>query len=200
MDEVREDVCFIQACYFPGHPPIVWVVSKATRLKHQQLILSLFNYRHCHAEERQALSLKARQAATVSSRPISICRELIRHLQQQRIVLPGYRFLQETLSQVLADEQSRLAQIVREHLGEPDIEAFKQMLANTQGLYEITQLKQEPRNFKEGEIKRELRRGQKLEPIYRLAQGLLPRLGISRESVKYYVFLPSYPERRLTVV
>lgn len=192
MDEVREDVCFIQACYFPGHPPIGWVVSKATRLKHQQLILSLFNYRHCHAEERQALSLKARQAATVSSRPISICRELIRHLQQQRIVLPGYRFLQETLSQVLADEQSRLAQIVREHLGEPDIEALKQLLANTQGLYEITQLKQEPRNFKEGEIKYELRRGQQLEPIYRLAQGLLPRLGISRESVKYYASRVSY--------
>ena len=192
MDEVREDIHFIQACYFPDYPPITSVIAKATRIKHQQLILALFNYRYCHTEERQTLSLKAKQVAKVSSRPIYICRELIHHLQQQCIVLPGYRFLQEMVSQVLIDEQNRLTQIVREHLGEADILALKQLLADTQGLYEITQLKQEPRNFREGEIKRELQRGQQLEPIYRLAQGLLPRMGISRESVKYYASLVGY--------
>lgn len=192
MDEVAEDIHFIRGCYFPDTPPVTSAIAKATRIKHQQLILALFNYRYCHTEERQALSIKAGQAAKVSSRPIYICRELIHYLQQQRIVLPSYRFLQELVSQVLIDEQNRLAGIVRGHLGEADILALKQLLADAPGLYEITQLKQEPRNFREGEIKRELQRGQQLKPIYRLAQEILPRMGISRESVKYYASLVGY--------
>lgn len=192
MDEVAEDIHFIRACYFPDAPPITAAIAKATRIKHQQLILALFNYRYCHTEERQALSIKAGQAAKVSSRPIYICRELIHYLQQQCIILPSYRFLQELVSQVLIDEQNRLTGIVRGYLGEADILALKQLLADTPGLYEITQLKQEPRNFREGEIKRELQRGQQLDPIYRLAQRLLPHLGISRESVKYYASLVGY--------
>jgi len=192
LNEARKDIRFIQAFYFPEHPIVDSPITKATRLKHQQLILSLFDYRYCQIEERQALYRKARQLAKFSSRPINICRELINFLQQQHIVLPGYRFLQETISQVLMDEQKRLTDILRQHLATTDIKVLQQLLDDTPGLYEITQLKQEPRNFKEGEIKRELRRGEQLQPLYRLAQALIPQLGISREIVKYYASLVGY--------
>ena len=192
LNETRQDIRFIQACYFPAYPIVDLPITKATRLKHQQLILSLFDYRYCQIEERQALYRKAQQSVRFSSRPINICRESIHFLQQQHIILPGYRFLQETISQVLIDEQNRLTDILHQHLVTTDIEALQQLLADTPGLYEITQLKQEPRNFKEGEIKRELLRGKQLKPFYRLAQTLIPQLGISRESVKYYASLIGY--------
>jgi TnpA family transposase len=192
MDQIANDIQFIQAQYFPDSAPIVKPVAKVTRLKHQQMILSLFDYRHCNTRDREELYGKAEQLAQFSARPVIICRELLHHLQQQDIVLPGYRILQDTISQALICEQTRLTDVLRQHLTTIDIEALQQLLDDTPGLYEITQLKQEPRNFKEGEIKRELRRGEQLQPLYRLAQTLIPQLGISRESVKYYASLVGY--------
>jgi len=45
-------------------------VDKRTRFRQRDQILELFGYRYCHAEQRQALEAKARQAARVCSQPI----------------------------------------------------------------------------------------------------------------------------------
>src|SRR6266404_6847372 len=73
-----------------------------------------------------------------------------------------------------------------------DIEALQHLLADSPGLYEVTQLKHEPSDFSAGEIKRELCRGEQIQSLYRLTKQLLPALGISNESVKYYASLVGY--------
>jgi len=87
-----------------------------TRLKQQRLILKLCNYRSCDAEERQKLETKALQAAMVCSKPIYVCREMMHYLQEERIVAPGYSFLQKMVGKALTSEQNRLISIVRHHL------------------------------------------------------------------------------------
>ena len=192
MGRIAKDVNAIRTQYFPDSQPVANLVAKATRLKHQQTILTLFNYQYFSAKDQKELRIKAQQLARLSAKPIVICRELLQHLHQQNIVLPGYRLLQDTISQILLNEQKRLIQILKENLTPPDLEDLQKLLADTPGLYEITQLKQEPRNFREGEIKRELQRGRQLQPLYQRATVLIPCLDISRESVKYYASLVGY--------
>jgi TnpA family transposase len=67
---------------------------------------------------------------------------------------------------------------------------FGGMCKNT--LYEITQLKHEPKDFSVGEIKREIQRGKRIEDLYLLAKILLPKLDISNESIKYHASLVGY--------
>lgn len=59
-------------------------------------------------------------------------------------------------------------------------------------LYEITNLKPEPRDFGFSEIKREIKRGLKIKELYRLAEEILPILEISNQSIGYYASLVSY--------
>jgi TnpA family transposase len=59
-------------------------------------------------------------------------------------------------------------------------------------LYEITQLRREPKDFSVSEIKREIDRCKKIQPLYQIIQRLLPKLNISNESVKYYSSLVDY--------
>ena len=59
-------------------------------------------------------------------------------------------------------------------------------------LYEITQLKHEPRSFANRELAREIQRGQQIKPLYDIARRLLPQLNISNESIKYYASLIHY--------
>jgi hypothetical protein len=192
LPEVEEDVQYVQGHYFSNSQLDDLDITKVTRLRQQGLILNLFSYRSCDADQRQALAEKARQAATVSAKPIYIFRELMHFMAEQRIVAPGYTFMQDTVGQALTHEQERLTTILSQYLSPSDVENLNRLLEDSPGLYEITQLKREPRDFSASEIKREIRRGEQIEDLYNLAQKLLPELKISNESIKYYASLVSY--------
>ncbi len=113
-------------------------------------------------------------------------------LQEQRIVAPGYSFMQDTVGKALTYEQDRLITILRNHITNSDIKALKNLLDDSQGLYEITRIKHEPKDFSLSEIKREIDRGQQIHHLYHLVKSLLPHLLISNESIKYYASLVNY--------
>jgi len=154
--------------------------------------LSLLNYRHCDQAEREKLLAKAEQVIRIGSQPIYIFRELMQYLQDQRLVMPGYTFMQDLIGQALTREQDRFVQLAREHLTETDVVALKNLLDNAAGLYEITRLKRELKHFGNQEIAREIKRDQQIEPLYVIAKRLLRVLKISNESIKYYASLIDY--------
>jgi hypothetical protein len=191
--EVQEDVQYILAQYFP-HTQIdaLSAVNKRTHLRHRATILDLYKYRICDEEERQKLALKAQQAATVCSKPVYIFRQLLDYLGEQRIVVPGYSSMQDIIGNALTYEQNRLRTIMGEQLKEDAVIALKALLDDAQGLYEITLLKREPKDFTLGEIKREIERGAQIRHLYDLGQRVLPLLAISNESIIYYASLVTY--------
>lgn len=192
LPEVETDARYVQEQYYPDFQLTDLRITKVTRLKQQKLILDLFNYQICDAEHRQALSDKARQAAKLSSKPVYVFRELIHYLEGQRLVMPGYTSMQDIIGQALTHEQERLATILSRYLSGSDKQSFNQLLEDSAGLYEITQLKREPKDFSAGEIKREIQRGDQIRDLYHLADKLLPSLDISNESIKYYASLVNY--------
>lgn len=84
--------------YFPNFQFVDFEITKVTRLKQQDLILKLCNYRNCNKEERQKLETKALQAAKICAKPVYIFRELMHYLKEQRIVTPSYSFMQDTIN------------------------------------------------------------------------------------------------------
>lgn len=192
FQKMQVDAEYIQKRYFPEFLLADLKITKVTRLKHRQLILNICHYICCDKQERRQLTVKARQAAKVCGKPIYIFRELMNYLEEKRIVAPGHSSMQDTVSKALTYEQDRLITIIRLHLKPEDIEALKRLLIDTQGLYEITQLKREAKDFSIKEIKHEIHRGDSLRHLYQLAQVLLPKLNISNESLKYYASLVTY--------
>jgi hypothetical protein len=193
INEVEDDFQYVLKQHFNSRQIEFFKgIDKQTRLKQQRLILKLYSYRICAKDERQELELKAQQLAIVYSKPVYILREIINYLTEQQIVLPGYSLIQDTVSQALIYEQNRLINIIHSRLQKDEIEAFKKLLEDSTGLYEITQLKREPRDFSLAEIKREIQRGEQLRFFYQIAQKLLREMGISNESIKYYASLVNY--------
>jgi hypothetical protein len=186
LNEVEQDMQFVLSQHFNNREITnLSAVDKHTRLKQQRLIRKLFDYRSCDAETRQKLAAKAQQSVSVCSKPVYIFRELMHYLSEQNIVAPRYSFMQETVGQALTYEQKRLTTIVGNHLTSSNLEALRSILDNSEGLYEITQLKREPKDFSLSEIKREIHRGEQIRRLYHLAKRLLPELTVSNESIKY---------------
>ena len=193
LNEVEGDLNTILAQHFADHlTPDFSAIDKATRIKQQRLIRQRFGYRRCDAAARRQLAGKAKREVQISAKPVYLFRQLANHLGDHKIVLPSYSTMQDIIGQAISEEQKRLTAIVRQHLKPFDLQALEQLLADTEGLYEITQLKREPRDFSYREIKREIQRGEQLQHFYWLAKALLPVLNISNEGIKYYASLVSY--------
>ena len=147
LDEVVQDVTWIQQTHFPGRELATKPVAKGTRLKHQSLILHLCDYRLCGDLERRQLANKAEQVVRISSKPVFVLYELLHFLAIQRIVAPGYTVMQNIVSNALTNEQLRLGKAIQAHLSTAGVEALKLLLTKPHGLHEITRLKKEPKDF-----------------------------------------------------
>ncbi|MEO0012914.1 MAG: hypothetical protein RLZZ535_1303, partial [Cyanobacteriota bacterium] len=189
---VKMDLKHIQSRYFPNFQLDKLELGKVTRLNQQRLILKLCNYHICDESARTVLTRKAQQAARVCGKPIYVFRELVHHLEEQRLVAPGYSVMQTIVGQSITYEQNRLSTVVQRHLEKTDTDALNRLLEDAPGLYEITQLKREPKDFSLSEIKCEIYRGEQIQALYPKAQQMLPILDISSESIKYYASLVTY--------
>jgi Domain of unknown function (DUF4158) len=175
--EAQDDLAYLLEQYFPratleDRDPL----NKRTRLKQQRLILTLSNYRSCDAHARQQLAAKARQVAMVSGKPVYIFRELLHYLEEHRLVAPGYSVLQDMVGKALTQEQHRWTTILRAHLTRADMEALQDLLEDAPGLYAITQLKREPKDFSASAMRHEMHCGDQLRALYGRAQQVLPAL------------------------
>lgn len=185
LEQVTADAHYVQRTYFPDFVLIDLNITKVTRLKQQNLIMDLWQYHPCDDEDWQRLRQKAQQVAQISSRPIYIFRELMAYLTRQRLIAPAYTVLQDMIGDVLQRERERLIAIAQTYLTSDQVAALNNLLTNPRGLYEITRLKREPKDFSNKEIAREVKRGQQIKPLYAAAQNILPPLAISNESIKY---------------
>jgi hypothetical protein len=167
--QVAADAQYVQRCYFSDDVLTDLDITEVTRLKQQGFILELLQYRVCGVEERRRLYEQAQQIAQISSRPIYVFRELMAYLARERLIAPGYTVMQEMIGDVLQREKERLIGVAQSHLTEDDIVALNNLLTNPHGLYEITQIKREPKDFGNKEINREIRRGEQLKALYVVA-------------------------------
>lgn len=192
LQEVQGDARYVQQTYFPDFPFSDSECARGTRRKHKNMILTLFGYRSYGAAERKKLEARAQELIRVCSKPVYIFRELMQLLEQQKIVRPKYSYIQDVIGKVFSYEQHRLINISCNRLTEDTTTALKNLLNNPDGLYEITLLKREPKDFSATEIKSELNRSEQIQALYHTAQSLLSELDISNESVKHYASLVSY--------
>lgn len=168
LQDVLADASYVQQTYFPDFPLTDFGITKGTRGKQQRFILDLFRYRFCTRAERRLLVGRARDAARISSKPIYILRGLLQYVAEQRIVAPSYTVLQDIVGRALTAEQARLIGIAEEHLITTDVAALRKLLTNPRGLYEITRLKREPKDFSNEAMAREIGRGEQIAELYRL--------------------------------
>ena len=190
--DVIADMNYIAERYFPGTLSLDCTVTKVTRLKQQGLILALCHYKTCDDSDRQHLELKAQEAAMVSVRPVYVFRHILQFLIEQRMVSPAYSTLQDIVGKALTDEQNRIITLLKEQLTTSDSKALTALLDDKSGLYHVTHLKREPKDFSATQIKLEIGRGTQIRALYDRSQYVLPALKISNESIKYYASLVGY--------
>jgi len=192
-NRITDDICYVCQRYFPDVPQFPNIqVTSPTRFAQQTCILKLLGYRDCTKEIKESIYKKASHLATIFTKPIYVFKELISYLENQRIAIPPYGFLQDLVGKVLSEEKNRLETLIMQNTTKEIRAALDQLLSTEEGLYELTFLKKEPKDFSYKVITTEVRKRESIESLYKHARTFLPTLKISNESICYYASLASY--------
>ncbi|MCX7113337.1 MAG: DUF4158 domain-containing protein, partial [Proteobacteria bacterium] len=194
---------YIMRLHFPGKDfASIKTPSRPARVEHQRIILRLFNYRLCDGDAKVELECKAQRIAMLSAQPVYILRELMQHMTQQRMVAPGYRFLQEMTGRVVAGERTRITQLLNKGMTPAIGKQLEMLLQADEGMYRISAPKHEPKDFSYKELRREVERRKFFQPLHEFAKHFLATAGISNESGKYYAspvkFYTAYKLQRMS--
>jgi TnpA family transposase len=200
-DEAQDDSAFVQSRYFNGYTFEPHAISKYEYFAQRTLIAELFTYQLWSADFLQQLRQQADQIVRRDVTPGFIVAELIAHLNEHKIVRPGYTTLQTLISSALSAERQRLGSLLGGVLDEAAKTALAQLLVRDDTLSELAALKQDAKDFGWRQMAREREKRAKLELLYRIAKALLPKLAISRQNLLYYaslaIFYTVYDLRRL---
>ncbi len=194
LHEVPDDIRYILQQHFSLVSEIRWQapILRQTRHAQQQKILALYGYRTCQEAERARLADQARQMVRVAAKPLYLFQTLMRYLEAQHIVVPGYSVLQDIVSRALAAERQRMTTLIDRTLDPVTRAALDALYVNREGVYAITALKHEPKDFSLKELKQEIARNHGLTGVYQTACEILSKLEISNDSIRYYAALVDY--------
>jgi hypothetical protein len=193
LNAVTEDLGHILRRYFPARDrTAIKEHSRSTRLEQQQVILKLFGYRPCDAAAKAELVRKAQRVAMLSTQPIFILREVLQYLTNQRIVAPGYTYLQDMVGRTVSGERRRITDLLSQALTVDVEQQLEALLQADEGMYRISLLKHEPKDFSYGELRHEVERRTFFRQLYEFGQTFLASAALSNESVKYYASLVQF--------
>ncbi len=83
----------------------------------------------------------------VSAKPLYLFQTLMRYLEAQHIVVPGYSVLQDIVSRALAAERQRITTMLDRTLDPATRAALDELYVNREGVYAITALKRRRRQY-----------------------------------------------------
>lgn len=190
FSEVESDYHYIAKRYFERSPIIKKTIGRKARYNNQQWILSLFGYHPFNSKKHlPALLEKLAKVARISTDPSFIFQEALTWFEQSKIILAGYTTLQKLISGAIYQEQARIEKILNDQLSAVETKELLRLLNQTDGHYEITLLRKEPKNFKPKAIYKEIAYFEKHHSLYQLAKRLLPLLNISKNTIGYFASL-----------
>src|ERR1700758_3434835 len=115
----------------------------------------------------------------LSTQPITILREALQYLENQRVMAPGHRFLQDLISRVVTSERRRITEMLGQAMTLAIERRLAALLHADEGMYRISELKHEPRTSATKRCARKPPRRTVFQPLYEFARTFLASAALS---------------------
>ena len=191
FQDVSSDTKYIIYHYFKAKKTFPYrdIIPKATHSIQQKKIIALFGYQKCTNVIKNNLLIKAKQLIFIDTNPLYIFKELMIYLENNKIIPPGYTFMQDIIGKVITEEKKHLIKIAKEKIPEKIKESLINLISDNNKFLKITYLKKIPKDFSQKEIKKEINKQQSIYRLYFFSKDFLKELNISNETIKYYAYL-----------
>jgi hypothetical protein len=213
LEEISEQVSSIYHRYFDEPESLNTLVAKPYReiIKSQQaVILNLYEYRDWSSKFAPQIEIHLGELIKYYPKPEVATLELLKYFEQIKVVIPSYRVLQDIYSKVLArheeklnnlilaipeDIQKQLSKIIDKHHSDIDTDPDCQNNSKSKNeleeddnndiIIDLGNIRYDQKDFKYTALRLEIKKIQKIKPLYEFGKLFLPTLNISKNSISY---------------
>lgn len=168
--EIAGDLEYVIQRYFDQKDISFTMPSRNIQAKNNNRILKIMGYSN---SEKQAITLlreKTKNLVKFLSNTHIIFRELLICFDQKRVILPGRSVVQNIIGQEIVLEAKRLESLIIKLSSKRIIKLLNNLLEKKTLDYEITKLKQEPKNFDFNQIQKEIAKHKTYDPVYKFTK------------------------------
>ena len=183
---VKKDADFILNIYMPNDMIPTKLPTRKVQVSTRLNILSLLGFQDDSDKTNELMVKKSQILVQKIVNPSEIFSELKNMLEKNRIVLPPYSRLQDTIGFALKNEESRIIKIFQNNLTSAIEQSLNALLKIENIFYKITELQFDAKTFRTQEMQLELSKLEACQTIYLFSQKILPMLMISRKNINYY--------------
>jgi TnpA family transposase len=186
FDDVRADVNYVLATFFKKTDVVFQGNITRQRINQQkQIILNLFDYQAWSVE--QATQVEAHISELLRYYPKShdAFRQLLVYLDNQKIVIPTYRSLQDMFTQSFVNEHDRLDRLIL-LIPHGQQKQLSELIDREDGITKLNIIRVDQKNFTYTAISAEVEKALGLEGLYKFAKDFLPSLLLSKTAIRYY--------------
>jgi hypothetical protein len=112
-------------------------------------------------------------------------RELYIFLENEKIIFPSYRTIQDLFTEVFKTERVRLEKIVREIPNDLS-KQLDEIIKNDNGLTQLNVIRMDQKDFSYTALKLEVKKAEKIKNLYHLCKTFIPSLQLSNNALRYY--------------
>lgn len=116
------------------------------------------------------------------------CRQFIIYLENQKIIVPSYRSIQDMFTKAYSNEEARIDNIIN---GIPDShrQVLDDLIKQENGLTQLNLLRADQKDFQYTAVRNEIEKAEKITELYDFSKVFVPKLKISKNAVCYYAEL-----------
>lgn len=188
----QEDWSFIMKQFFPKATRPNTIPSAKTRQIIHENIWQLTGFQGSKQEIYRSIQLMLSSKVTVNVNPVYLFYEILLYLQEKKMILLGYTTLQELISEAITTEQHRLCAILEKNITPSVKWMLDSLLTADDGLYALTAIKKDPKNFRTKHIKGEIKKLENNKDLYQFTVLCLPKLKLTHQAIQYYASLAEH--------
>lgn len=189
FDDVRTDVDYILERYYKIKNAILpSSITRQSLNQQKNVILNLFGYQDW--SPRQAGLVEAHLCELLRYYPKGhdTFRQLLVYFDNQKILLPTYRSLQDLFTQAFSKENERLGKLILA-IPQAQQDQLSNLINREDGLTKLNVIRADQKSFKYSSIKEEAAKAAEILSLYKFAKEFMPTLQLSKNAIRYYADL-----------
>ncbi len=183
--------------------PVSLEIPRQNLTRNRKIIAEFFGFRTLTKIDKEQLILEINDSVKQFTRPAEVFRQTLKKLNSRKFILPGYDFLSTNISREIYRRKLFLSQIIKESLSVEQKQLLDSLLEKEESSLEIiadsdseniqtgfraklTLLKNPSQSLKTADIKSNLNDWNLLQSIYKQISGIIVKLDLSLETLRYY--------------
>lgn len=186
FDEVHDDVAYLIAKYYKNtKAKLPSSITRQTLNQQKQDILNLFDYQDWSLKQNALVESHLCELLRYYPKGNDTFRQLLVYFENQKILLPSYRTLQDLFTRAFSRESERIGKLIQ-LIPQEQQEKLSNLIRREEGSTKFNVIRADQKSFKYNPIKEEVAKAVELFDLYVFAKEFLPSLQISKNAIRYY--------------